>query len=99
MSLEELKKQKKQLYEIARKYDISNIYVFGSVARGENKESSDVDFLVEMEANASALGIGAFQFEVQELLKKQIDVVPTFAFSKIKDKKFIRSLRAEAIAL
>ena len=99
MNLKELKKRKKQLYEIATKYGISSIYVFGSVARGESSEISDVDFLVEMKANASAFGIGAFQFEAQKLLGRQIDVVPTFTLPKIKDKNFVQSLQAEAIAL
>lgn len=99
MSLEELKKLKKQLYQIAAKYGISSIYVFGSVARGESSEISDVDFLVEMEANASAFGVGAFQFEAQKLLGRQIDVVPTFTLSKIEDKNFLQSLQTEAVAL
>ena len=99
MSLEELKKLKKQLYQIATKYGISNIYVFGSVARGESNEISDIDFLIEMDADASAFGVGAFQFEAQKLLGRQIDVIPTFTLPKIEDKKFLRSLQSEAVAL
>ncbi len=99
MSLEELKKVKEELYQIAAKYGISNIYVFGSVARGESSEISDVDFLIEMESGASAFGVGAFQFEAQKLLGGQIDVVPTFTLPKIEDKNFVQSLQAEAVAL
>jgi predicted nucleotidyltransferase len=65
MQLEEIKKKKGQLYQIAAKHGISKIYVFGSVARGESKDVSDVDFLIEMDENVSALGVGAFQYEVQ----------------------------------
>ena len=99
MNLDELKKRKKQLYQIAAKYGISNIYVFGSVARGESNEVSDVDFLVEMKTDASAFGVGAFQFEAQKLLGKQIDVIPTFTLPRIEDKNFLKSLQTEAIAL
>ena len=63
MQLEEIKKNKKQLYQIAVKYGISKIYVFGSVARGESKDDSDIDFLIEMDENVSAMGVGAFQYE------------------------------------
>jgi uncharacterized protein len=99
MNLKELKKLKEQLYQIAAKYGISNIYVFGSVAREESNEISDIDFLIEMESGASAFGVGAFQFEAQKLLGRQIDVVPTFTLSKIEDKNFLQSLQSEAVAL
>ncbi len=81
MQLEEIKKKKQQLYQIAAKHGISRIYVFGSVARGESKDVSDIDFLIEMDENVSALGVGAFQYEVQQMLGIKIDVIPTFACS------------------
>lgn len=99
MQLEDIKKLKQQLYQIAAKHGISKLYVFGSVARGESNEISDVDFLIEMEADASALGIGAFQFEAQQLLGIHIDVIPTFTLPKVEDKIFVQSVQSEAIAL
>ena len=99
MQLEDIKKLKQQLYQIAAKHGISKLYVFGSVARGESNEISDVDFLIEMEADASALGIGAFQFEAQQLLGIHIDVIPTFTLPKIEDKIFVQSVQSEAVAL
>ena len=62
MQLDEINKRKQELYQIAAKYATSRIYVFGSVARGESKEVSDIDFLIEMDEN---VGVGAFQYEVQ----------------------------------
>ncbi len=99
MRLEDIKKFKKQLYQIATKHGIRKLYVFGSVARGESSEISDVDFLIEMEADASALGIGAFQFEAQKLLGIHIDVIPTFTLPKVEDKTFVQSVQSEAVAL
>jgi len=43
MRIEEIKKVKQQLYQIAAKHGISKVYVFGSVARGESSNVSDVD--------------------------------------------------------
>ncbi len=43
----------------AAKYGIRKVYVFGSVARGESNPASDIDLLIEMEAGASAFGVGA----------------------------------------
>ena len=99
MKLDQLKKLKKQIYQIAAKYGIKEVYVFGSVARGDETNLSDVDFLIEMESGASSFGIGAFQFEVQKLLGIQIDVVPTFALPNVDDKSFVQSLQSEAVAL
>ena len=99
MKLDQLKKLKKQIYQIAAKYEIKQVYVFGSVARGDETNLSDVDFLVEMESGASSFGIGAFQFEVQKLLGIQIDVVPTFALPNVDDKNFVQSLQREAVIL
>jgi predicted nucleotidyltransferase len=99
MKLDEIKKVKQQLYKIAAKHGIRKVYVFGSVARGENNEISDVDFLIEMEPDASAFGIGAFQYEVQQLLGIHVDVIPTFTLPKVEDKAFVQSIQSEAVAL
>ena len=99
MKIEEIKKVRQQLYEIAAKHGISKVYVFGSVARGESSEISDVDFLIEMDSDASALGVGAFQYEVQQLLRTRIDVIPTFTLPKVEDKAFVQSVQSEAVAL
>ncbi len=99
MQLEEIKNKKQQLYQIAARHGISRIYVFGSVARGESKDVSDIDFLIEMDENVSALGVGAFQYEAQQLLGVKIDVVPTFALQNVEDQAFIRSVRADSVAI
>jgi uncharacterized protein len=99
MQLEEIKKKKQQLYQIASKHGISRIYVFGSVARGESKDVSDIDFLIEMDENVSALGVGAFQYEVQQLLGIKIDVIPTFALQNVEDQAFVRSVRSDSVAI
>jgi predicted nucleotidyltransferase len=99
MNLEEIKKVKQQLYEIASRHGIRKVYVFGSVARGESNDVSDVDFLIEMESDASAFGVGAFQYEAQQLLGTHIDVVPTFTLPNVDDEAFVHSVQAEAVAL
>jgi hypothetical protein len=38
-----------------------------------------------MDENISALGVGAFQYEVQQLLGTQIDVIPTVALQNVED--------------
>ncbi len=49
--------------------------IFGSVARGEAKPTSDVDFLVDMEPNRSLLDMGGLLMDLQKLLDRKVDVV------------------------
>ena len=99
MKIQEIRKYKKKLDHIAARYDIKKVYIFVSVARGEDEVISDVDFLIEMNENASAFGVGGFQYDAQQLLGIEVDVVPTFALSENKDIDFVRSVESEAVPL
>jgi len=65
MNFEQLREYKPQLKRLARKYGIKKLYVFGSIARGESRIQSDVDFLVEMKPGSSLFGVGGFGYEAQ----------------------------------
>ena len=88
-----------QIIGIAKKYGISKIYVFGSVARGESTSHSDVDLLVEMQDGASLFGVAGFCFETELLLGLQVDVVPTSVLPQVDDQEFVMNIQREAIAL
>jgi hypothetical protein len=70
-----LQEKRKHLLSIAAKYGARNVRVFGSLARGEADEQSDVDFLVEMEPGRSLLELGGLQVELEALLGWPVDVV------------------------
>jgi uncharacterized protein len=99
MNFQQVRQFSPQLIQIARKYGISTIYVFGSVARGENTAHSDVDFLVEMREGASLFGVAGFSYESEELLGVPVDVIPLSAFPQIKDQEFVSNIQKEAIPL
>ena len=99
MRIEEILLYKDQIYRIAAKYHIMKVYVFGSTARGESKKTSDVDLLIEMEHGASAFGVGGFQYEVQQLLGINIDVIPMHVFPNIADREFVHKIQAEAVII
>ena len=76
MTLEQRLKEKRQdILRIAAEYGALNVRVFGSVARGEADETSDIDFLVELEAGRSLLDLGGLQYDLQALLDCPVDVV------------------------
>lgn len=99
MNLDQIRKFAPQINTIAQKHGISGVYVFGSVARGENTTSSDVDFLVEMKPGASLFGAAGFSYEVEKLLGVSVDVVPISVLPQIKDRGFAVNIQQEAVAL
>jgi predicted nucleotidyltransferase len=60
---------------LGEKYGARNIRVFGSVARGENRAESDVDFLVDMDKGRTLYDLAGFVADVQDLLGVHVDVV------------------------
>jgi len=76
MSVEELLKEKREdILKIAASHGACNIRVFGSVARGEADESSDIDLLVDMEPDRSLLEVAALLADLRDLLGSRVDVV------------------------
>jgi predicted nucleotidyltransferase len=47
LTLESLREHKNEILEVGEKHGARNVRVFGSVARGDAQESSDLDLLVE----------------------------------------------------
>jgi hypothetical protein len=72
---EELSKKRDEIMKVATIHGARNIRVFGSVARGEADEKSDVDFLVEMEPGRSLLDLGGLLMDLQDVLGRNVDVV------------------------
>jgi uncharacterized protein len=70
-----LKENREEIHKIAARYGVRNIRVFGSVARGEADEQSDIDFLVDMEPGRSLLDLGALMTDLRDLLGKPVDIV------------------------
>lgn len=77
MNLEELRTFKPQIQALAREYriDPDSIRVFGSVARGESSEDSDIDFLVRTLPKCGLFRLGGFYGGLKELLDAEVDVV------------------------
>jgi predicted nucleotidyltransferase len=70
-----LKEKREEILQIAAKHGARNVRVFGSVARGEADEGSDVDLLVELEPGRSLMDHAALWLELQETLGCRVDVV------------------------
>ncbi|WP_414589828.1 nucleotidyltransferase family protein [Scytonema sp. PCC 10023] len=78
---------REEILQIAAKHGAYNVRVFGSVARGEAREDSDVDFLVELEPKRSLFDYIALMQDLAELLGRKVDVAePETLHELIKDK-------------
>ncbi len=90
-----LESKREEILRIARAHGARNVRVFGSVARGEAAETSDVDFLVDFDPGTSLLQHGAMIADLEELLGRKVDVAPA---KMLKDRVRDRILR-EAVPL
>lgn len=76
ITLEQLRtRYKPQILELARKHGVENIRVFGSVARGEQTEDSDIDFLVKMRTGCGLWEMGGLLWKLENLLKTEVQLV------------------------
>lgn len=67
---------KKRIIPIIQKYNIPAMYLFGSYARGEANENSDLDFLVDTTGTqlTSLLSLGELYCDLEEIFGKRIDL-------------------------
>jgi len=65
---------KKHRPELTR-FGVKSVALFGSVARGEAKESSDVDILVEFEGRATFDGFMDTKYYLEDILGCRVDLV------------------------
>ena len=70
-----LNENRTAILETARRHGASNVRIFGSVARGDDDEKSDLDFLVEMEPGRSLLDHAALLLDLEKLLGHKVDVL------------------------
>lgn len=83
---------------LARSYGVQKIYLFGSYARGEATEKSDIDILVD---NAQPIGLfrlSSFMNALTKTLKKNIGIVTVNALND-GDERFANNVKQEEILI
>ncbi|HBI15626.1 MAG TPA: nucleotidyltransferase [Desulfobulbaceae bacterium] len=73
--IEILRRDREVLLQIASRYHAENVRLFGSVARGEDRPGSDIDFLVDFKPGASLFDQIALIDALSERLGHKVDVV------------------------
>ena len=77
-----LRANRGHIRKAAHRHGATNVRVFGSVARGEDRLDSDIDLLVDMDVRTHGLfPLAALGDELSELLGERVDVVPMDALA------------------
>jgi len=71
-----VRRRRRQLIAAAATLDVTNLRVFGSVARGEDRPDSDVDLLADLPPGMGLLGLGRVQEKLEAIIGSPVDLVP-----------------------
>jgi predicted nucleotidyltransferase len=81
---------KSKILPILRKYNVKKAGIFGSMARNEENEESDVDILVEIDSDISLLDFVGMKIEIEEALGKKVDLVEYNAIKPLLRKRILK---------
>ena len=95
LTQESILRQREAILEIAGRYGASDIRIFGSVARGDSTDASDLDLIVRFEPGRSLLDHGGLVMDLRELLGMRVDVIDEDAMKP----RFREHVMKEAIPL
>jgi uncharacterized protein len=71
-----VRRSRRELVAAAAAHGVTNLRVFGSVARGQDRADSDVDLLADLPPGMGLLGLGRVQAELETILGSPVDLVP-----------------------
>src|SRR5581483_7060662 len=70
-----LRERREEILRIAAGRGAYNVRVFGSVARGDARPDSDIDFLVDFEPGRDVLDLSGLWLDLEEALGRRVDLV------------------------
>jgi len=82
-----------RLIDLCRKNDVAMIGIFGSMARGEATEQSDIDLLVRFSKRKSLLALVRLEREASAVLGRKVDLLTEAAISPYLRDRIKRELR------
>ena len=93
--LELLQHRRDDIRRIAAKHGAYNVRIFGSVARGEARPDSDIDFLIEKGPTTSSWFPAGLVLELEEMLGRRVEIVTEKALNPYLRDRVLR----EAVSL
>ena len=91
---EEIQEIQKKILPLLKESGVLRSSIFGSVARGEANENSDVDILIELPENKSMFDLVRLEAKLEALLHKKVDLVTYYSVNPLlKDIVFKEQVR------
>lgn len=80
---------------LLQRHGVTNAQVFGSAARGDDREDSDVDLLVDLAPGTDLFDLVRIRTELEQLLGVRVDLVPREGLKE----RVLRTSSADLVAL
>ncbi len=90
-----LRHQRQAIIELAARYGVSNVRVFGSVARGEATPNSDVDLLVSFPPERIIFDLIGLWLDLKDLIGRDVSLIP----DTLEDERFMQQVLKDTIPL
>ena len=71
-----VRRRRHEIVAAAAAHGVSGLRVFGSVARGEDQPSSDLDLLADFPPGLSLFGLGRLEADLEGILGARVDLIP-----------------------
>ncbi len=82
-----------KIKEVCRQNDVAMLGIFGSFARGEATDRSDVDLLVRFSKRKSLLGLLALERQIAAVIGRKIDLLTEAALSPYLRDRIMREVQ------
>jgi len=70
-----IEEHRAEILTLAARHGVRDVRIFGSMARDDADDASDVDLLVSLSPGRTGLALGGLLMDVQKLLRRRVDVV------------------------
>ncbi len=94
---------KKLTEPIFKKYGVDKAYIFGSYARGDYNENSDIDIIITAKKIKSLLIIGSILENLKQVLQKEVDLIEEECFKEDEmdelEREFYNNIKKERVMI
>jgi predicted nucleotidyltransferase len=92
---------KERIRPVAEKYNLPAVYLFGSYARGEADEKSDIDLMIDRNGADFSKPFAYFGLfdDFEESLSKEIDMITTIALKNSDNYQFRNAVEKERVQI
>ena len=73
--IDQIRAKRELIIKIAEKYGLSDIFIFGSVARGTEDDDSDIDILVTSNDKTTLFDLGGFYSELETIFGSKLSII------------------------